>query len=219
MGGSNAKLWTSLFEQSTKEAAEVTRSVMAKVQDNMKQSAAQLTTAAVDETKIKQMVEEESQKFDKQRSEMFEKIYKAYDVDKNGLLDQKECKQLVKECLISQKTFMPTQVNVLLETTIKSSVDTMKVMGVKGPDLEDAKKEITESIRAMKGKLVQAAEKLMEAMIKDAENLAMQLFTKLDTNKDGNVSKQEFLTGYHRASSEMFNMSQMMNQLRASVMQ
>ena len=93
-----------------------------------------------DKVRIKALAEEETKKFEDAHAVLFENVYNACtsaivllnltlklfahlmfcdldsdDSNKDGSLDQKECKLLMAESLKAQKGYIPTQVEFLLE--------------------------------------------------------------------------------------------------------
>jgi len=209
----NNKMWEDVFNEATKEASAVSSTVLKSALTEAKRGAGQGPTA----TQLQKLAEEELKKFEGQRKSMFDKIFATYDTNKDNSLDAKETKTLMSECLKAQKSYLPTQIDSLLEVAIQIALDMAKSMGLTGNQLKAAEKEIRNQFAQVKKKLVTSATLAMDKMIADSETLATTLFAKMDENKDGKISKEEFLRHYQKASSEVVNTQKMLQDLQKSI--
>jgi len=206
-------MWEDVFNEATKEASAVSSTVLKSALTEAKRGVGQGPTAAT----LQKLAEEELKKFEGQRKTMFDKIFATYDTNKDNSLDHKETKALMAECLKAQKGYLPTQIESLLEVAIQIALDMARSMGLTGNQLKAAEKEIRTQFAHVKKKLVTSATTAMDKMILDSETLATTLFAKMDENKDGKISKDEFLKHYQKASSEVVNTQKMLQDLQKSI--
>jgi len=193
----NAKLWKGVLDEMASETAEVQKKVIQTIQDDIKER------KQPDETKIKEMADEFAKKYEEDHLKMFSKIFKAYDANGDGCLDLAECKALMKESLKGQKEYIPEQVENLVNATVKSGIEIARMMNVNSELLEI-------DTKAIKKKAITGMTDVLDSMIKDSDTLAEKLFEKMDANKDGKVTNQEFMDNYRKASAELANMSEVM---------
>jgi len=218
MGGDNsknAKMWQDVFNEATKEASAVSSTVLKTALSEAKKGPGHGPTA----NQLQKLAEEELKKFEGQRQNMFDKIFAAYDQNRDNTLDGKETKHLMQECLKAQKTYLPTQIDSLLEVAIQIALDMASSMGLTGNQLKAAEKEIRTQFATVKKKLVVSATGAMDKMIQESDTLALTLFAKMDENKDGKITKEEFLKHYQKASSEVVNTQKMLQDLQQSISQ
>jgi len=197
MGGDsskNANMWEEVFKEDTKESAAVTKTVLGQAS-----SKGQLTPL-----QLQELAESELKKFEGQRKLMFGKIFATYDTNHDDSLDLKETKALMKECLMSQKSYLPATIDSIYATALSAATAMLK--GSMTPaELEATENLLKNKFTNMKKKVLARANKQMDGMIADSENLATQFFTKMDENKDGKISREEFSKHYDKASGEVMN--------------
>jgi len=193
-GSKNSQMWNEVFQEDTKESAAVTKTVLGQAS-----SKGQLTPL-----QLQELAESELKKFEGQRKLMFEKIFKTYDANGDGTLDEKETKALMKECLNSQKSYLPATIDSIYSTALSAATAMLKG-SMTAQELKDTENLLKNKFANMKKKVIANATKVMDGMIADSDNLATAFFAKMDENKDGKISREEFSKHYDKASGEVMN--------------
>jgi len=197
MGGDsskNAAMWEEVFKEDTKESAAVTKTVLGQAS-----SKGQLTPQ-----QLQDLAESELKKFEGQRKQMFEKIFSTYDANKDNSLDVKETKALMKECLTSQKAYLPATIDSIYSTALSAATAMLKA-SMTAQELKDTENLLRNKFANMKKKVIANANKVMDGMITESDKLASDFFKKMDENKDGKISREEFSKHYDKASGEVMN--------------
>jgi len=197
MGGDsskNAGMWEEVFKEDTKESAAVTKTVLGQASSKGQPTPQQL----------QELAESELKKFEGQRKSMFDKIFSTYDANKDNLLDQKETKSLMKECLTSQKAYLPSTIDSIYATALSAATAMLKA-SMTAQELKDTENLLKNKFANMKKKVIANANKVMDGMIADSDKLATDFFKKMDENKDGKISREEFSKHYDKASGEVMN--------------
>jgi len=187
-------MWEEVFKEDTKESAAVTKTVLGQAS-----SKGQLTPL-----QLQELAESELKKFETQRKAMFDKIFSTYDANNDDSLDMKETKALMKECLSSQKTYLPSTIDSIYSTALSAATAMLKG-SMSAQELKDTENLLKNKFANMKKKVIANANKVMDGMIADSDNLASAFFTKMDENKDGKISRDEFSKHYDKASGEVMN--------------
>jgi len=190
----NATMWEEVFKEDTKESAAVTKTVLGQAS-----SKGQLTPM-----QLQELAESELKKFEAKRKEMFDKIFSTYDANGDGSLDMKETKSLMKECLTSQKAYLPATIDSIYSTALSAATAMLKG-SMSAVELQDTENLLKNKFTNMKKKVVGNANKVMDGMIGEADVLAEAFFKKMDENKDGKISRDEFSKHYDKASGEVMN--------------
>jgi len=125
-------------------------------------------------------------------------------VNKDNSLDNKETKALMKECLSSQKAYLPSTIDSIYSTALSAATAMLKG-SMTAAELKDTETLLKNKFTNMKKKVIANANVVMDKMIADSDNLAQAFFVKMDENKDGKISREEFAKHYDKASGEVMN--------------
>jgi len=193
-GSKNAKLWQDVFTEDTKESAAVTKTVL-----GTSSKAGQLTPQ-----QLQELAESELKKFEGQRKQMFDKIFSTYDVNKDNSLDDKETKALMKECLVSQKAYLPATIDSIYSTALSAATAMLKG-SMTAAELKETETLLKTKFTGMKKKVIANANVVMDKMIAESDALAEAFFKKMDENNDKKISREEFAKHYDKASGEVMN--------------
>jgi len=200
-------VWGELLGKTLTMAIGVQRQVMADVKESLK--AGQQPDISLLMKKAKLAVEA----FVEDNRKLYEKIWDKYDENGDGELSKEECAKMTKESLLMQKKKLPLVMAGILDESIKITKELIQEMGGGDEDIsqiESMFKEVKSTINIESGKI-------MDGFLADSENMAAQLWTLMDVNKDGRVSKQEFLDNYTSAFQQMFNMNQLLQKFNIPI--
>jgi len=150
------------------------------------------------------LAESELKKFEGQRKQMFDKIFSTYDVNKDNSLDDKETKSLMKECLVSQKAYLPATIDSIYSTALSAATAMLKG-AMTAPELKETEALLKTKFAGMKKKVIANANVVMDKMIAESDALAEAFFKKMDENNDKKISRDEFAKHYDKASGEVMN--------------
>jgi len=193
-GSKNSKLWQDVFTEDTKESAAVTKTVLGTAS-----KAGQLTPQ-----QLQELAESELKKFEGQRKLMFDKIFVTYDTNKDNSLDDKETKALMKECLVSQKAYLPATIDSIYATALSAATAMLKG-SMTAAELKETENLLKTKFTGMKKKVIANANIVMDKMISESDSLAEAFFKKMDENNDKKISREEFAKHYDKASGEVMN--------------
>lgn len=199
------------MEQTTQQTKKVQEELMAKVKNDFKDQ------KPTDEAEIMRMATEAAKQFEDENKTMLERVWKAYDENGDNELDPEECKKLVREMLTEQQKFAPKLIDTMLDSSIQLSLDLLKGMNLSDEELKQATKAVKDQMAIVKAESRKAVADMTAALLRDSDNLSSSLFTKMDTDRSGKVSKEEFFENYAKASKEIVNVEDMMGKMSLGV--
>jgi len=120
------------------------------------------------------------------RSEL-ERIWTVFDVDRDGRLSKSENRRLVEEYVTVLREFLPQMVKDNVAALVKLYI----------PSNEMARKTMTDQIVAISQRDVNYAVDEFVAKVKsNLGDLSDEIWEQMDVNKDGIVTKEEFLENF-----------------------
>jgi len=125
--------------------------------------------------------------------QLFLDIWNKYDLDHDGLLSRDECRGLVKDSLSASRRVMPSQIiDAIVSMLLLSSQEELD---------DEARDAIKQRVSGLP--ITQIVEDQASKLIVRSDELADQLWERLDKDQDGRVTRDDFLEGYAEASNEI----------------
>jgi Ca2+-binding EF-hand superfamily protein len=141
-------------------------------------------------------VAQQFSEFERRNAEFYDRVFAKYDVDGDGVLNKADCKRLVLELLIEERQYLPK----LLDSLIVELIDLVKEDASKPPPdfpvaipAGFANMWYVDVVADTAAQAVQALMRSLDEMIKDYANLSQVIWTRLDRNHDGLITKAQFV--------------------------
>jgi len=155
--------------------------------------------------RVSECVKKEESAFEEKNKKMFETFFSKYDTNKDGKLSIVEVKLMMKECLTYHQKNIDDITDVLIEASAKIAVDVAKNGDFPAALLPRFESDVKKMMYSNKPKAKKKLTRITNNYLKDSDDLAKQLFERMDTDHDGEVQRAEFLENYQMAFSETIN--------------
>jgi len=201
MGNNSGKVWKDLYRAAEEDTKAVSKETLEKL------STGELN--AKDQESIKAFSKRKQQELAVKNHEIIEQLWIQYDTDGNGELSKDECKKLTKDSIVQAKKFMPAMLQSVTNEQLKIVKTSMPV---------DMQKSFDKIMQKVSRIINEGIVKSLDKLLSDSDTLSEEIYKQMDENKDGRVSRAEFMQNYHSASSQLINNEEMMQELQSSVM-
>lgn len=157
---------------------------------------------------------------------LFEELYKKYDINGDGELEEDEIKALCKEAMETLKMQLPKLIDVIFKASVAGIDDFLRTIAErpvthrrssvspaevkvqiqdggggggkedKAPDYKKMKSEMEKAMTSLKPRVVEMIKNRVDEDIKDVDRKASLLFRQLDADFSGKVTKDEFMASF-----------------------
>jgi len=165
-------------------------------------------------------------------TQVYEKIWNKYDVDRDGFLSKEECTRLIKDQFIVQREKLPLMIDVfidqcwgIMENMIRQQLQeqatslTPQLRLQQAVMEEMAFEEKKTNLNQKKKLFLVLSSKKLDQLITDCERISNTVWAQMDENEDGLVSREDFIDNFQDANSQMFDLNELFNKMMEAVLE
>jgi len=193
----NAKLWDTYYTDVYKDFRESTKQLE---QIDVKGQGIEAVTKRVNE-----IAAEENKLREAKTTARREKIYVAYDKNNDGNIDESEAQTLVREYMQAKRKVLAEDIETDFEPLVLACGPLLSSIGAPEPFKVTFIEKLKENYAKTKPTLLKVATQILDRYHSNAAiaRLAKDLITKLDTDKDGKISRAEFNKDWRKVIDEI----------------
>mmetsp|Transcript_12575 Transcript_12575/g.44020 ORF Transcript_12575/g.44020 Transcript_12575/m.44020 type:complete len:263 (-) Transcript_12575:36-824(-) len=216
-------LLTARIESAQKAMVAMTEGAPEEVMKQAAEMAELQMRASGGDEEAKEALQSYAERYQSDMSKELEAVWAEYDRDGDGSLSPSENRTLVKAFLQKEhENVIPTLRSTLEQGMMMGmnvGIAAAEETGEEAPDTNQFMDFVTRMLDAVFDEIKPAIDEIFEAMIADSDRLADEMFSGMDTNEDGRVSKDEFTSKFLKVSSSIINQGAIQERLQAQVQQ